>query len=64
MLPYQRLHDAMKEAGCQLTGADLGLDPEFYRNAVRYSRFIRDRFSMLDVADDSGQLEAFAATCR
>lgn len=64
MLPYQRLHDAMKEAGCQLTGTDLGLDPEFYRNAVRYSRFIRDRFSMLDVAGDSGQLEAFAATCR
>ena len=63
MLPYQRLHDAMKEAGCQLTGADLGLDPEFYRDAVRYSRFIRDRFSMLDVAGDSGELEAFAATC-
>ncbi len=63
MLPYQRLHDAMKRAGCQLTGADLGLDPEFYRDAVRYSRFIRDRFSMLDVAGDSGQLEAFAKTC-
>jgi glycerol-1-phosphate dehydrogenase [NAD(P)+] len=63
MLSYERLHDAMKAAGCQLTGSDLGLDPEFYRDAVRYSRFIRDRFSMLDVAGDSGQLEEFAKGC-
>lgn len=63
MLPYQKLHDSMQAAGCQLTGADLGLDPEFYRDAVRYSRFIRDRFTLLDVAGDSGQLEAFVATC-
>ena len=63
MLPYEKLHAAMKTAGCQLTGSDLGLDPEFYRDAVRYSRFIRDRFSMLDVAGDSGQLQEFAKTC-
>ena len=63
MLPYEKLHAAMKKAGCQLTGSDLGLDPGFYRDAVRYSRFIRDRFSMLDVAGDSGQLEEFARTC-
>ena len=63
MLPYERLYDSMKEAGCQLTGSDLGLDSEFYRDAVRYSRFIRDRFSMLDVAGDSGQLEEFAKQC-
>ncbi len=63
MLPYQKLHDAMQITGCPLTGAALGLPPEFYRDAVRYARFIRDRFSMLDVADDSGQLEAFAETC-
>jgi glycerol-1-phosphate dehydrogenase [NAD(P)+] len=63
MLPYQKLHDAMQIAGCPLTGTALGLPPEFYRDAVRYARFVRDRFSMLDVADDSGQLEAFAETC-
>jgi glycerol-1-phosphate dehydrogenase [NAD(P)+] len=63
MLPYEKLHAAMKTAVCQLTGSDLGLDPGFYRDAVRYSRFIRDRFSMLDVAGDSGQLEGFARTC-
>lgn len=63
MLPYATLHDAMKRAGCQLTGVELGLDAEFYRDAVQDSRFIRDRFSFLDVAGDSGQLAAFAATC-
>lgn len=63
MLPYQALHDAMRRAGCQLTGVDLGLDAEFYRDAVRYSRFIRDRFSFLDVAGDGGQLDAFVVTC-
>jgi glycerol-1-phosphate dehydrogenase [NAD(P)+] len=63
MLPYQKLHDAMQIAGCPVTGAALGLQPEFYRDAIRYARFIRDRFSMLDVAADSGQLEIFAQTC-
>jgi glycerol-1-phosphate dehydrogenase [NAD(P)+] len=63
MLPWQKLHDAMQIAGCLLTGAALGLPPEFYRDAVRYARFIRDRFGMLDVAGDSGQLEDFAETC-
>jgi glycerol-1-phosphate dehydrogenase [NAD(P)+] len=63
MLPWQKLHDAMQIAGCVLTGAALGLSPEFYRDAVRDARFIRDRFSMLDVAGDSGQLEDFAETC-
>ena len=53
----------MQKAGCQLTGDDLGLKPGFYPEAVRYSRFIRDRFSFLDVAGDTGQLDAFAAAC-
>ena len=53
----------MATAGCQLTGSDLGLRPGFYQDAVRYSRFIRDRFSFLDVAGDSGQLDAFVETC-
>jgi glycerol-1-phosphate dehydrogenase [NAD(P)+] len=63
MLPYERLRGAMASAGCQLTGSDLSLAPEFYRDAVHYSRYIRERFSMLDVAGDSGQLEEFVKTC-
>ena len=63
MRPYRQLHDAMAAAHCQLTGADLGLQPAFFRDAVRYSRFIRDRFTALDLAGDSGQLDSFAAGC-
>jgi glycerol-1-phosphate dehydrogenase [NAD(P)+] len=59
-LPYERLYESMRAAGCKLTGIDLGLESEFYRDAIRYSRFIRDRFSMLDVAGDSGLLDTFA----
>ena len=61
MLPYEKIEASMRAAGCQLTGADLGLKPGFYRDALRYSRFIRDRFTILDVAGDSGQLESFVA---
>jgi glycerol-1-phosphate dehydrogenase [NAD(P)+] len=63
MRPAAQIREAMQTAGCQLTGGDLGLKPEFYQDAVRYSRFIRDRWTMLDVAGDSGQLEPFAARC-
>ncbi|MEI9998585.1 MAG: iron-containing alcohol dehydrogenase [Verrucomicrobiota bacterium] len=63
LLPYEVLRGAMKDAGCPLNGADLGLKLALYRDAVRYSRFIRDRFTSLDVADDAGKLEAFAAAC-
>lgn len=63
MRPTEQIREAMRTAGCQLTAADLGLERAFYRDAIRYSRFIRDRFTMLDVAGDSGQLEEFAAGC-
>jgi glycerol-1-phosphate dehydrogenase [NAD(P)+] len=63
MLPSSRLYDSMKAAGCQLTGRDLGLEPTFYQDAVRYSRYIRDRFTMLDLAAESDQLEPFVLTC-
>lgn len=62
MLPYDQLHAAMKAAGCQITATDLSLDEDFYREAVRGARYIRDRFSMLDVVDDSVGLESFTAT--
>ena len=59
MRPYGELHAAMRRAGCQLTAAELGLQPHFYQDVVRYARFLRDRFTMLDVAGDSGMLDAF-----
>jgi glycerol-1-phosphate dehydrogenase [NAD(P)+] len=60
--PHEELRSAMAAAGCQLTAAELGLDAMLYRQYVRDARFIRDRFTMLDLADDAGRLEPFVAT--
>lgn len=62
MLPIDDLTQAMQAAGCPLTASDLQLDADFYKEAVRYARFIRDRFTMLDVIDDSDGLESFIKT--
>lgn len=63
MLPYEKVHAAMEAAHCQTSGKELGLPDGFYPDAVRYARFIRERFSALDLADDSGQLESYAQAC-
>lgn len=62
MLPYDDLHSAMSLAGCPKTASDLCLDTDFYREAVQGARYIRDRFSMLDIVDDSTGLDKFAAS--
>ena len=60
MLPYERLWHAMEKIGAPKTAHELGLSQDFYRDVVLHSREIRDRYTMLDVAGDSGMLEAFA----
>jgi glycerol-1-phosphate dehydrogenase [NAD(P)+] len=64
MLPTERLLKAMQEIGAPRTGCDLGFPQSFYREIVLHSREVRDRFTMLDVAADSGMLEEFANECR
>jgi glycerol-1-phosphate dehydrogenase [NAD(P)+] len=61
MLPTARLQDALAAAGAPTTGAELGLRSDFYREAVRHAREIRDRYSILDLAGDAGLLEDFVA---
>lgn len=61
MLPLARLQEPMAAAGCQLNAADLSLDPAFYRQIVNDGRFTRDRFTALDLADDSGLLSPFVS---
>jgi len=58
-VPYDELQKSMNDAGCSITATDMGLDGAFYRDAVTYARFIRDRFSVLDIVDDSTGLERF-----
>lgn len=61
-LPFEELDAAMAECGCQRTGTELGLSERFYRQAVRDARFIRDRYSILDLADDAGLLQPYIET--
>jgi len=51
-----RLAAIMRKAGGPTTAADIGLSPAFYAGAVRNARFLRDRYTFLDLADDSGYL--------
>ena len=55
-VPAERLASIMKRAGGPATPADIGLDVAFYAGAVRNARFLRDRYTFLDLADDSGYL--------
>ena len=55
-IPATRLESIMKRAGGPTTPADIGLAPDFYAAAVRNARFLRDRYTFLDLADDSGHL--------
>lgn len=62
MRPAEELEAAMRAAGCQTSAAELGLEPALYRRLVRDARFIRDRWTALDMAGDSGLLDPFAET--
>ena len=52
----ERLAAIMSQVEGPTTAADIGLAPAFYAGAVRNARFLRDRYTFLDLADDSGYL--------
>lgn len=60
-VPVEVMHQALAAAGGATTARELGLDVDFYREAVIHAREIRKRYSALDLAADAGFLEAFAA---
>lgn len=60
MLPTGRLKAAMVAAGAPTTATAIGLEPAFYRRAVRHAREIRNRYSILDLAGDAGRLDDLA----
>ena len=60
MLPAATIGAALERAGCPTAPAQIGLLPDFYATAVRHARFLRDRYTFLDLADDSGRLAALA----
>jgi len=58
-LTPKALSRALDAVGVAKDPTTLGIDPNFYGNAVRHARELRDRFTMLDLADNAGRLEPF-----
>jgi glycerol-1-phosphate dehydrogenase [NAD(P)+] len=52
---------ALKSAGGPTTTTELGLPRKIWRDAMKYARDVRNRWSFLDLADDSGLLDDFLA---
>ncbi len=56
-LPAAALEEVLARAGAPRRPEDLQWPRAFYRDAVRHAREIRDRYTFLDLATDSGMLE-------
>lgn len=54
--PAARLEVVMRRAGGPTVPEDIGVEAAAYASAVRHARFLRDRFTFLDLADDAGRL--------
>jgi glycerol-1-phosphate dehydrogenase [NAD(P)+] len=61
LVPEDVMRQALADAGGPTTARELGLDVDFYREAVLHAREIRKRYSALDLAADAGFLEKFVA---
>ena len=52
---------ALKAAGGATTATEMGLPRKIWRDAMKYARDVRNRWSFLDLADDAGLLDDFLA---
>ena len=57
-LPAETLSETLSKIGAPRSYEDLGLPTADYRDAVVHAREIRDRFTFLDLAADSGLFDA------
>ena len=54
LLPAATVADAIRRAGGPTTPEALDVPLEVYQNALRYARFLRNRFTILDLATELG----------
>jgi glycerol-1-phosphate dehydrogenase [NAD(P)+] len=57
--PPEQLRATLERSGAEVRPAALGWPRGFYEDAVRHAREIRNRYTFLDLAADSGLLERF-----
>jgi len=60
-MPIAHMEAALKKAGAPTTAAEMDLPRKVWRDAMKYARDVRNRWSFLDLADDSGLLDDFLA---
>jgi len=61
IVPPPEMERLLRASGGPATAGDLGVPVDFYREAVVHCREMRNRYSFLDLAADSGILADFAA---
>jgi glycerol-1-phosphate dehydrogenase [NAD(P)+] len=61
MIDPQDMKKVIASAGGPTTATELGLSISVWRNAMKYARDVRNRWSFLDLADDCGLLDEFLA---
>ena len=59
--PIEQMRMKLAAAGGATTAAELGIAPDFYREAVRHAHEMRNRFSFADLACGAGRLDELAA---
>ena len=62
LLSSQHLTEVLDAAGAELTPASIHLDRQFYEGALLHCREIRNRYTFLDLAANSGQLASMVGT--
>lgn len=60
-MPADEMEAALRKAGAPTTATEMGLPRKVWRDAMKYARDVRNRWSFLDLADDSGLLDDFLA---
>jgi glycerol-1-phosphate dehydrogenase [NAD(P)+] len=60
-MPIADMEAALRKAGAPTTATEMGLPRKVWRDAIKYGRDVRNRWSFLDLADDSGLLDDFLA---
>ena len=61
-LPVNKLEKVLQEAGAQTAPEHLSWPRQVYEGAVRHAREIRNRYTFLDLAADSGRLDRLIPT--
>ena len=62
LLPHEQLQEVLAAAGSPLTPEAIDLQRPFYETALLEARDIRNRYTFLDLAADSGRLPGLVAT--